>query len=323
MAEVVEAVVLHEGSAELEASPLEEARSRMERVLRRWNRGRSPHTLRARLSDLRAFGAYVGVGDDAEPWVVAVELVRHGADTAADRVDAWLAAMKGQGLAPTTRARRVSTLRSLTREMARDGLRWDLAVRPPKVNPYDNVVGDPPEQVEEAINTLTLAAMEEEKRALRSLLALLLMYDSGLRISEATSLKVTDYDRRRNAVHVVRKGDRLVWRTVSERTKQILEQRLGQLREGEAPAEDPHLVGIGPRHLRDVIRGLGLAHPHALRHTAASEIARLTKDPRAVQEFLGHQSLMTAQVYLDRTRDLAGFATRVLAGEADPSEADG
>ena len=39
---------------------------------------------------------------------------------------------------------------------------------------------------------------------------------------------------------------------------------------------------------------------HALRHTAASDIADIETDLRVVQQFLGHQSLATTQVYLRR-----------------------
>lgn len=119
-----------------EAPPgLEDVRVRMEAVLQRWNRRRADQTLKTRLSHIRLFGAFVGM-NDVEPWRIAVELVRHGHGTAVDRVAAWLASMKEAGLAPTTRARRVYTLQSLVREIARDGLlRWDLSRHPGETDP--------------------------------------------------------------------------------------------------------------------------------------------------------------------------------------------
>ena len=64
-----------------------------------------------------------------------------------------------------------------------------------------------------------------------------------------------------------------------------------------------------------VIRGLGLDHPHKLRHAAATRLADETGDVFLVRDFLAHADVSTASAYVDRSEENARKGTEMLSQE--------
>ncbi|MEE1618867.1 tyrosine recombinase XerC [Brachybacterium sp. J153] len=147
--------------------------------------------------------------------------------------------------------------------------------------------------------------------ALRDAAVLELLYSSGLRVSELVALDRGSLDRRERTVRVIGKGDKerivpvglpaldAVDRWEHEGRSVLLgESRTDALflgvrgrRLGDRAVRtlvDEHAVRVGiPRHIT----------PHTLRHSAATHLVDGGADLRSVQDYLGHSSLQTTQIY--------------------------
>ena len=151
-----------------------------------------------------------------------------------------------------------------------------------------------------------------------------LLYSSGLRVSELTSLDVryaqdSSYqslgwiDADAAELTVTGKGSKRRSVPVGAAALQALRDWL-TVRESVArtePADDANALflsvrghRISPREVQKRIKAhaqsLGIpadVHPHVLRHSFASHVLQSSGDLRAVQEMLGHASISSTQVY--------------------------
>ncbi len=149
---------------------------------------------------------------------------------------------------------------------------------------------------------------------LRNLCMLHLMANCGLRVAEVIGLKVHQIDWQSGRIMVHGKGakDRVVW--MNEGTLELIRS----WRE-----KRPHPSGelfttmkgdpVSDRYVRYMVKRMGTragiekgddgVHPHMLRHTAATDLYRETKNIRLVQKFLGHADLSTTMVYTEIVDD--------------------
>lgn len=293
-------------------------------VVETWSRSRSPHTVRARCGDLASFARSAGFADEA-PAAVLAELIRVGPFEARRLGLRWLEEMAEEGLAKSTMARRTTSVRSLVQEAHDEyGLAWTLRVRPPKFDAFGAAEGPPAKRVQEVVADL------QRRGAHRDLAIVLLLFDSGLRRAEVAAVRICDIDPNRDgepAVRVTRKGNRIVWRTMSKRCLRAIKRwlasnglELGKSRRWLLFSTDDtngrpsdHL---GASQVYNVVRAVGLGNPHGLRHSGATELARVTGDLFLVQEFLDHANAATTQVYVNRMQSKAAEGTSILSGEA-------
>lgn len=141
-----------------------------------------------------------------------------------------------------------------------------------------------------------------------------LLYSSGLRVGELTSLKVPDLDRRNGWVRVMGKGSKERYVPVGSKALRSLEEYL-PVREvletlhGTSSSTGALFLNArgGPlssrsirRILKRCLRAAGLlrdASPHAFRHSFATHLLHGGADLRSIQELLGHAGLSTTQRY--------------------------
>lgn len=145
---------------------------------------------------------------------------------------------------------------------------------------------------------------------LRDRVLLELLYGTGVRISEACGLDVSDVDHGRRVVRVLGKGGRERAVPYGVPAQRALDEWLRRGRPAlVAPGSGAALLlgarggRLNPTTARRIVAGYAEAaglprtSPHALRHSAATHLLEGGADLRAVQELLGHSSLASTQIY--------------------------
>jgi integrase/recombinase XerD len=143
-----------------------------------------------------------------------------------------------------------------------------------------------------------------------------LLYSTGLRVSELTTLRVADLDTRIGCLRCIGKGDkeRLVpvgRKALAAIQRYLEESRPGLIRAGRVRAKsEPSLFlnRFGGRMSRISVwrilsecgRRAGIRtqlSPHKLRHSFATHLLERGADLRSVQMMLGHADISTTQIY--------------------------
>jgi site-specific recombinase XerD len=170
------------------------------------------------------------------------------------------------------------------------------------------------------------------RTGIRNRALLILLYRSGLRISEALALKPSDVDLRRHTARVLHgKGDKATVRgfhpSADDALARWIDTRKGLgLRNGPlfctldgAPVSDRYVRNLLHR-LADKAGVDKRVHPHGMRHTFADELRAAGMDVVAISKLLGHSSIAVTSRYLDHlTNDRAVAALEAV--ELPPLEA--
>ena len=248
-------------------------------------RGMSPNTVASYCSDVQSFIGETGL----DPASV----------TAADIVD-WLAS---RTLSKRSQARFLSALRSF--------FAWMMLEKERADNPCDGVdfpkLGRylPEVLSQEEVTAILESVVPGNWQQCRDRAILEVLYGCGLRVSEASGLHVSDVFLEDGFVRVIGKGNK---------------QRLVPL--GEVAAEcvrnylmvrpfdtDDLFVNRSGRPLSRVsifnlVKRQAMAagihkeiSPHTFRHSFATHLVENGADLRVVQEMLGHESILTTEIY--------------------------
>jgi len=288
-----------------EAAPLEvPLRRELEPFLRylEHQRGYSPKTIAAYGGDLKQLLAFLAKLEEPSLTVGRSEL------------RLWLASMSDRVKARTL-ARKLGAARAFFGYLlAHDRITEDPArlLSMPKVRMKMPLVLSA-----DAAAGLMSAPSQLETRpvvALRDTAILELLYGAGLRVGEVVLLNLESVDLAALRLRVLGKGrkERVVPLGVPARTalSAYLPERASLLKSGSrGDAERALFLGLqgrrlGARQVQAALhrygqQALGRAdmHPHALRHSAATHMLEGGADLRAIQDFLGHESVATTQKY--------------------------
>lgn len=247
-----------------------------------------------------------------------------------DLIRKYLKKLSGAGMAPSTSARRLSTLRQFFRFLHAENIRDDdpsSAIDSPKQGrPLPKYLSEV-----EVERLLMAAQIRPGSEGLRLLAMLELLYATGLRVSELVGLPLSALSRDGKFLIVRGKGGKERMVPFSEPARQAIEN-YNQVRESFLPkgrkvqgkswlfpsrSKQGHLTRarFGQLMKELAIEG-GLeplrVSPHVLRHSFASHLLAHGADLRSLQQMLGHADITSTQIYThvleERLRQLVNTA---------------
>lgn len=221
---------------------------------------------------------------------------------------AFLAHLRGSGVASRSMARKLSAVKSFYRWLAeREGFEPTavLSARAPK---FQRKLPRPlPEDAARAVIDSVEMQASRGWIGARDAAVVTLLYGCGLRISEALSLTGRDLPLG-DSLRIKGKGGKERMVPLLPVARRAVDSYLRLCPFPTAP-EEPLFRGarggaLSPRMIQKVTEKaraqLGLpasATPHAMRHSFATHLLQAGGDLRAIQELLGHASLSTTQTY--------------------------
>lgn len=263
------------------------------RTYLRIERRMSPNTVTSYCHDIREFLSLTG---------------KNPSEICSDDISAYLGKATAAGLSKRSSARLLSSLRSF--------FSWCVEEGQVKENPCDRVESPKlgkylPEvltvdEVSAIIESVDLSA--QYGRRDRAILEVL--YGCGLRVSEAASLRLSHIHLEEGFVDVIGKGDKQRLVPLGEMAADAILAYLPTRPEPASMAFDDYLFlnrfgkPLSRVSIFNLVKNQAMAaginkeiSPHTFRHSFATHLIENGADLRIVQEMLGHESILTTEIY--------------------------
>lgn len=268
----------------------------------RYERNMSPQTILTYESSLRDFESFFKELDGNLDWT--------SVDT--DVIRDWLAKMLDEGKKATS----VNTALSAVRSFFRFALLRKLVEKDPAHQLEGPKKSKPlPQFVREGEMDNLLDRMEwgENYKEVRARTILLLLYETGIRVSELIGLDDADVDfdagqlkvtGKRNKQRVVPFGEELaaaIRQYVQLRNEQVSGQSAALLQTEKGERMRRAQVYTIVRNKLSMTTTLKKRSPHVLRHSFATAMLNNGAGLESVKKLLGHQSLETTEIYTHTT----------------------
>lgn len=265
----------------------------------RFERGLSANSIEAYLRDVDRLRAFIlENGTPKEPAAVI----------AAD-IEAFMASIYDSGAGDTTQARTLSGVRSFFAFLLHSDR---IETSPTELIDSPKIARKLPdtlsyEEIRRMIDGIDLSApLGHRNRAILEVL-----YCCGLRVSELVNLRLNDIFAEEGIVRVIGKGNKQRLVPIADAALRQVRHYLDQRRTMPVAADSADILFLN-QHGRKLTRVMiftiirksaaaaGIAKtvsPHTLRHSFATHLLQGGADIRAVQELLGHESILTTEIY--------------------------
>ena len=226
-----------------------------------------------------------------------------------DDLSAFLTSEAGHGISKRSQSRTVSSLKSFYGFLEIEGrLRRNPAetIGSPKISRHIPAVLSI-EEVDRIISSVDLSAPEGHRN--RAILEVL--YSCGLRVSELVSLRISDLFFEDSFIRVTGKGDKQRLVPIGEPAVRAVQFYLSQTRRSLASKKAEDILFLNRRGgqmsrqmvfliIKRQCSAAGITKdisPHTFRHSFATHLIENGADLRAVQQMLGHESILTTEIY--------------------------
>jgi integrase/recombinase XerC len=271
----------------------------------RYERNVSAHTLRNYESDLEQFTHFLA--PDRKTKLPDVSEIDHLT------IREWMASLHSDQKKKSSIARKLAALRTFFQFLVREGV---LELNPAKLVSTPKLEKKLPNHlsIEEAIRFIESPDLDTNLGK-RDRAMLELMYATGVRVAELTTLNVADVDFQNQLIRVTgkRRKQRIVpfGDPAGEAIRNYLGVREKFLFNAPVSKRDEDALFLNYQGTRITTRSVGRMvekyiricagmhniSPHALRHSFATHLLDSGADLRDIQELLGHARLSTTQIY--------------------------
>ena len=262
----------------------------------------SSHTVRAYTDDLEQFFSYqASTFGEARVEHISTPFIR-----------SWLASLKEQKITSKSINRKISSLKSFFKYLLRTGQLLQ--------SPMSGIISPKsgkrlPVYVEEKDIRLLAESMDfpDTWQGRTERLLIRMFYNTGVRLTELVTLKISQLDLNASAIRVIGKGNK-------ERIIPLSASMINEisLYLKERPVQQNHPVGkstetvfvnelgkplyvkyayLAVRKWLSLVTTIDKKSPHVLRHSFATHLMNHGADLNAVKELLGHSSLAATQLY--------------------------
>ncbi len=225
-------------------------------------------------------------------------------DVEPTNIFSYLSFLSKKGLNKRSIQRHLSTLRSFFKYLLKEEI---IRKNPASSVPMPKFTRPLPKALQKD-EILKLLEEKEEKGWLskRNMAIFEILYATGLRVSEASSLKLEDIDLNQRILRVKGKGGKERIVPFGTKAREVIREYLKEIPfEGqEYLFLNKNGTKISSRSIHRIVVKYAIKilndkeiSPHSLRHTFATHLLMEGADLRFIQELLGHSSLSTTQIY--------------------------
>ena len=268
-------------------------------------KSQSPNTIEAYINDLNKLRAYLqSIGSSATPQEVTPAMLSD-----------FLVYGVGQGIQTRSQARMLSGIRAFYKYLLVDDL---INVDPVRLVDSPKIGRKLPDVLTvQEIDALLAAIDLSQPEGQRNKAMIETMYSCGLRVSELVSLLLSDLFFKEGFVKVKGKGSKERMAPIGKKAKHAIELYMYDRAKLNIERGHEDYLFLNRRGkaisrvmaftiVKNLAAAIGLhknISPHTFRHSFATHLVEGGADLRAVQAMLGHESILTTEIYTHLNRD--------------------